>query len=56
MSAEDKGEITICVAIHESGNLIIAFGAPVGWIGLDAATARQFANDILSKCSKIDGL
>ena len=42
-SQDDEGELRIAVG-HKDKTVIIDFGTPTKWIGLDAAGARQLAS------------
>ena len=47
ITPEDEGELKMAVGIHpETGKVIVDFGKPVAWIGMEARDALQLANFI----------
>jgi len=52
---EDNGELIMGMAIH-GGTLIINFGTPVAWIGLDLAAAEEMAEMLDKYIGKLRGL
>jgi len=49
LNEDDEGELQIGVAKDAEGKIIINFGKPVAWIGLDAQSALGFAKTIIKK-------
>ena len=54
LNPHDEGGLTTAIATDEHGNVHINFGAPVMWIAMPAALAREFANSILTKALEAD--
>ena len=52
LTPNDDGELTLGVTVHD-GRLIIAFGKPVEWIGLDRPTAEAFIDGLLRRLTEI---
>ncbi len=48
LTQQDEGEIKIAVGAVD-GKVVINFGKPVAWIGLDAKQARQLAESLRQK-------
>ena len=48
----DEGGLKIAIAVQDK-TVIVAFGTPTAWIGLDKHTAIAFANGILEKANAI---
>lgn len=48
LNAEDKGGLMMAVGI-ENGKIVVHFGTPVQWLGLDAQTARALARALIEK-------
>lgn len=48
----DEGELKLAVS-NQDGNVIIAFGKPVHWVGLDKVTALQFAKAIFDHANAL---
>jgi hypothetical protein len=46
LNADDEGELTIAVG-RENGKIVIKFGTPVAWVGLDNARALKLAVSLL---------
>ncbi len=47
IAPEDEGEIAFAVG-HKDGKVVIDFGKPVAWLGMDRHQAIALANTILS--------
>jgi hypothetical protein len=48
LNADDEGELTLGVAFDEkNGIVVINFGKPVAWMGLEPAQAIEMAKTIL---------
>jgi hypothetical protein len=48
LDATDEGEIKIAVGT-QGGKVVVAFGKPVAWFGLDPAQARALAESLRQK-------
>jgi hypothetical protein len=48
----DDGGLMLAIGVKER-TVIIDFGTPTAWIGLDKHTAIQFANSILEKANAL---
>lgn len=48
---DDEGQIRLAIT-HREGNVIIAFGSPVAWIGFDPEQARQIAALLIEHAEK----
>ena len=47
LTNDDEGELKMAVGIHpQTGKVIVDFGKPVAWIGMDARDALQLASFI----------
>lgn len=53
MSVDDEGEVKIAIGFTE-GRVIINFGSPVTWIGLNPAKAREMARHLLMTADAIE--
>ena len=53
LTDSDEGALTLAIGVQDK-TVIIDFGKQVAWLGLDAATARQFAKNILRRADEID--
>jgi len=51
----DEGEIALAVGIHE-GKVILNFGKPVAWMGLDYEQAMQLADSLKAKAFELRGI
>lgn len=51
-SQDDEGQLTLGVGVKDR-TLIIDFGKPVAWVGLDYFSAVQFAQTILRRAEEI---
>lgn len=54
LDSTDEGELRFAVA-HRDGKVIVDFGSPVVWIGLDASDARQLAEILLRHAALAEG-
>jgi len=54
MHASDEGDLRMAIA-HTASEVVISFGKPVAWLGLEPDKAEQFANMILSHAKEIRG-
>lgn len=52
LNADDEGALTLGIAVKDK-TLIIDFGKPVVWLGLDKATALQIAETIRKRAEEI---
>jgi len=52
LSADDEGQLCIAVTVKDK-TLIVDFGKPVAWIGLDKATALALAETIKRRCNEL---
>ncbi len=50
----DEGQLAIGIGIRR-GAVIMQFGKPVKWIGMDAGLARQIASQLNDLASRLDG-
>ena len=53
-NASDEGELRLAVFVKDS-TVVIDFGTPTAWIGLDADTALQFASSIFKHAANLKG-
>jgi len=53
LTKDDEGELKLAVIKHEN-KVIVNFGTPVTWLGLDKATAIEFAEAILKYANTIE--
>jgi hypothetical protein len=53
LNADDDGAIQTRIGVQDK-TLIIDFGKPVVWIGLDKQGAIDFANTILKRAAEIN--
>ncbi|HLX21675.1 MAG TPA: hypothetical protein VKR23_16130 [Gaiellaceae bacterium] len=52
---DDEGELQLAIAAdYQQAIVRIAFGKPIGWLGLPSREARQFAALILEKADDLD--
>ena len=49
----DEGEIRFAMTVY-NGKIVMDFGKPVQWLGIDVETAREIANNILKKCDELE--
>jgi hypothetical protein len=54
LNESDEGGLNILVTTQK-GNVIVAFGKPVAWIGLPPKDAIELANMIIRKAKGLDG-
>lgn len=54
LNKTDEGEIKLAVGV-EQGKVILAFGTPVAWLGLDAAQADSLADSLHAKAGEVRG-
>ena len=54
LNQTDEGEIKLAVGL-EGSKVVLNFGKPVAWVGLDADQARQLAGSLLDKARAADG-
>lgn len=53
LNEEDEGELKLTVGIDpDSKNVIIDFGKPVAWLGMDAESALKFAEFITKRAKE----
>jgi hypothetical protein len=52
LNESDEGELRLAV-FEKDGTVVIDFGKPTAWIGLDAETARSFANLIVKYANNL---
>jgi len=52
LSEDDEGLLEVAIGIHE-GKLIVNFGKPVYWFGLDYDGAMQLASNIIGRAQEI---
>lgn len=54
ITEDDQGEITFAVAADRNkGVVILRFGKPVDWLGLDAEHARHLGNILIEKANQL---
>jgi hypothetical protein len=53
LTAEDEGGLAVAIGVKDK-TVIVDFGKEVVWLGLDAASARQFAKNIMRRADEID--
>lgn len=53
MMEEDEGEIRFRIG-HTNTKIIIDFGQPVAWLGMDAKEARELANILYDHARAIE--
>lgn len=51
MSKHDEGEIAFAVG-HPNGKVVIDFGSPVAWVGMEPMQAIALANTLISHAKK----
>jgi hypothetical protein len=52
----DEGDFAVAIFLdHKNNVVVIDFGTEVTWLGLDARTARQFANTLLREADVLEG-
>lgn len=51
LTKDDEGELRIAVAVNGS-KIIVHFGKPVAWIGLDADLARSLGRILIEKADE----
>lgn len=49
----DEGEIGFGVT-HMNGKVVINFGSPVAWLGIDPALARELAASLIKHADEVD--
>jgi len=54
LTSDDEGELRLAIT-HQAGKVIVDFGGPVAWIGLDPADVRQLAEALLEHASLAAG-
>jgi hypothetical protein len=52
LNADDEGQLAIAIATKDK-TLIIDFGKPVTWLGLDYHTAMALAGNIMMRAQEI---
>ena len=52
MNGADEGELRLAI-FQKDGTVVIDFGKPIAWIGLDAATARNMAALLIKHSSSL---
>ena len=50
----DEGDLSMAIG-HSASEVVIQFGTPVGWLGLEPDKAEAFANLILQHAKAIRG-
>lgn len=55
LTDDDDGLLRMAVGEHR-GNVILAFGVEVGWVGLGPAAARELAEALCRRAESIDGV
>jgi hypothetical protein len=53
LAEEDKGEIQFAIFVYE-GKVVLDFGAPVAWVGMPAAQARELAAVLLQVADSLE--
>lgn len=53
LNKSDEGELRLAVTAKD-GNVIIAFGTPVTWMGMPPESARTLANSLLKQADKAE--
>ena len=53
LTPEDEGDLRLAVFVKD-GTVMIDFGKPVAWLGLDSQTCRELANTLLKRASEVD--
>ncbi len=52
---DDEGELRLALAADRDHGIVrVAFGKPVGWLGLDVVTARLLAKNLLEKADEVE--
>ena len=51
LTEDDQGEIAMAVG-HKDGKVIIEFGTPVAWVGMNPIQAKQLAMDLLTHATE----
>ena len=52
LNNSDEGGLQIAIAVQDK-TVIVDFGTPTKWIGMDKQTALAFANGIIEKANSI---
>jgi hypothetical protein len=52
LNADDEGQLQVAIATQDK-TVIIDFGKPVVWLGLDYHTAMKFAGNIMLRAQEI---
>lgn len=52
LNQHDEGGLMLAIGVKDK-TVLIDFGKPTAWIGLDKHTAIQFANNILEKAATL---
>lgn len=56
VSATDAGGLRIAISVDKIANrIVIEFGTPVAWMGLDAEEAESFIRALIHYTAKIKG-
>lgn len=53
LNGGDAGEIVVGIRI-EQGKVILGFGDPITWLGMDPASARQVAEGLLQAADECE--
>ena len=51
---DDEGELRAALFV-ERGRVVLAFGAPIGWLSMGADETRALANEMIRIACSIDG-
>ncbi len=52
LNEEDEGGLNIAIGVKD-GAIMLEFGKPVGWLGLDPGTAEAMANNLLKHAATL---
>jgi hypothetical protein len=53
LTPEDEGEIRVGITVH-NGKVVIDFGKPTAWMGMDAEQARSIGELLIRRASEVD--
>lgn len=54
LNEQDEGELTLAVSADKaSGRILLQFGKPVAWFGMDAAQARAVGAMLIEKANQL---
>lgn len=52
---DDEGELRLAMATDYHNSIVrVEFGKPIGWLGLPAQQAREFAAILIEKANELD--